>query len=47
MTGRAATVCASASGAMRGCEDGRIAFDSLRNGGRDIYVLNLEAPIVG
>jgi hypothetical protein len=40
MTGMTATVCASASGAMRGCEDGRVAFDSLRNGGRDIYVLN-------
>ena len=37
--GIAASFCASALGAVRGCKDGRIAFDSLRNGKRDIYVM--------
>jgi hypothetical protein len=33
------SICASATAAIRGCYNGRIAFDSLRNGARDIYVI--------
>ncbi|HSZ04971.1 MAG TPA: hypothetical protein VK778_07195 [Solirubrobacteraceae bacterium] len=35
-------VCSPAAAAIRGCFSGRIAFDSLRNGARDIYAI--EAP---
>ncbi len=34
------SVCASATAAVRGCYNGRIAFDSVRNGHRDIYVID-------
>lgn len=37
--GIAVSICASATAAVRGCYDGRVAFDSLRNGARDIYVI--------
>lgn len=40
-----ATFSASAVGAVRGCFNGRIAFDSLRNGSRDIYMT--AAPAQG
>jgi hypothetical protein len=40
MLGIAASSCAPAVAAIRGCMDGRIAFDSLRDGSRDIYVMN-------
>jgi hypothetical protein len=40
LAGIATTFTPPALGAMRGCKDGRIAFDSLRNGNRDIYVIN-------
>jgi hypothetical protein len=36
------SICASATAAIRGCYNGRIAFDSVRNGARDIYVI--DAP---
>ena len=38
--GIALSFSASAVAAIRGCFDGRIAFDSLRNGSRGIYVMN-------
>lgn len=41
--GIAASVPASASAAMRGCKDGRVAFDSLRNGRRDVYLIKAPA----
>ena len=40
--GISVSICASATAAIRGCYNGRIAFDSLRNGARDIYVI--DAP---
>lgn len=39
ITGIAGSFTAPALGAVRGCKDGRVAFDSLRNGSRDIYVI--------
>ncbi|MBV8948583.1 MAG: PD40 domain-containing protein [Solirubrobacterales bacterium] len=40
IVGIPAGFCASAAGAIRGCHNGRIAFDSVRGGHRDIYVIN-------
>lgn len=37
--GITASICASATAAVRGCYNGRIAFDSLRHGARDIYTI--------
>lgn len=39
LVGITASNCASATAAIRGCYNGRIAFDSVRNGARDIYVI--------
>jgi hypothetical protein len=39
LIGIGSSLCASAEAAVRGCFDGRIAFDSLRNGNRDIFVI--------
>ena len=47
IVGILAGVCSDALGAMRGCKDGRIAFDSLRGGSRDIYLINAPSARSG
>jgi Tol biopolymer transport system component len=41
------SICGSAAAAVRGCYNGRIAFDSLRNGQRDIYVIDKPSKPTG